>query len=491
VQFVAGTALAPSITWVGDTNTGLWSSGDGSVGVSSNGVNELTVDSTGITVPNGSVKMATESTVASAATCDIGAVASNSMVVTGTAAITSFGTTYAGPKFLRFAAALTLSHSANLVLPGAAAITTSAGDCVVVMPKATAGVPDGWVVVSYQYATYTGYRALLDVYSKAESDASATTIVNTAVAASVNSVGGLRNVVMNGNMSISQEFGTASTTITAGAALKYVVDGWYAACTGANVTVQQVFTNNKASLVVTGAASNTGVTLGHRIESADSYSMAGLFATLSLLVSSSTLTTVNWGLYYANSKDAFGTIATPTRTAIQTGSFTGITSSAALKSAITSAALSTSAHTGLEIVISCGALLGTQTLTITDVQLEKGSVASPVFENLSFDRQRQRARRRLREVVSSTGFASSTTQAVIQIDHEGMFAAPTPTATAALTFSSSTNTPVTQSAANVSIVSSTANGGRYLFANFTGLGAGGAFDLGTTGGKLLLSAPIP
>lgn len=211
-------------------------------------------------------------------------------------------------------------------------------------------------------------RAALDVPSKAET--------TQAIASS-------GNVLLNGDFSISQEFGTSSTSITAGAALKYVVDGWYvAAPAGGNLTVQQVITDNKAKLVITGSAGNTGVILGSRVESADSYSMAGLFATLSLIVSSSSLTSVTWSLYYASTKDSFGTIAAPTRNLIDTGTLSGITSTEALKSAITSAALSASAHTGLELVITTGALLDTQTLTVVAAKLEKGAVGSPVFEQV-------------------------------------------------------------------------------------------------------------
>lgn len=223
-------------------------------------------------------------------------------------------------------------------------------------------------------ANLTDSRAALDVYSTSDA--------NTAIAASSASVGGIRNRIINGAMRISQEFGTTSTTITAGAALKWVTDGFYVACTGANVTAQQVITNNHARLVITGAAANTGVIIGTRMESADTEDMAGFFATISLLIQSSTLTTVNYGLYYANSKDTFGSIASPNRTTIQTGSLTGITSTEQLKSVITSAALDAGAHTGLELVITTGALLGSQTLTITNVQLEKGSIANPSFENL-------------------------------------------------------------------------------------------------------------
>lgn len=329
--------------------------------------------------------------------------------------------------------------------------------------------------------------AVLTAVSQAAA-AAAMDVPTNAQAAAIN---GLRNVVMNGNKAISQEFGTAVTIITAGAALKYVVDGWYAACVGANVTVQQVITNNKASLVVTGLAANTGVTLGHRIESADSYSMAGLFATLSLLVSSSTLTTVNWGFYYANSKDAFGTIAVPTRTPIQTGSFTGITSTAALKSAITSAALAAGAHTGLEIVISCGALLGAQTLTITDVQLEKGSIANPVFENLEAPRQLARCVRRLRRVTDGCGAFVSTTIVNLSLSHYGMRAAPTPSLTAAAVITDGLNADYTQSASNVIVLSTDANGGRYQFSNFTGATTGRVAIFLPIGGALLLRAEIP
>ena len=51
------------------------------------------------------------------------------MQVTGTATITSLGTGFNGCKReVRFSGACTLTHSANLVLPGAANIVTAAGD---------------------------------------------------------------------------------------------------------------------------------------------------------------------------------------------------------------------------------------------------------------------------------------------------------------------------------------------------------------------------
>lgn len=91
--------------------------------------------------------------IASAATTDIGAQNTNFLRVTGTTTITSFGTSYNGPRFLRFAGAVLLTYnSSTLLLPGAANITTAAGDVAIVVPKATAGTADGWQVVGFQRA---------------------------------------------------------------------------------------------------------------------------------------------------------------------------------------------------------------------------------------------------------------------------------------------------------------------------------------------------
>lgn len=86
--------------------------------------------------------------LASAATTDIGAQLTTVLNITGTTTITSFGTNYNGPRFVRFAGALTLTHGAALVLPGAANITTAAGDAAIVVPLGTPA--SGWRVVAYQ-----------------------------------------------------------------------------------------------------------------------------------------------------------------------------------------------------------------------------------------------------------------------------------------------------------------------------------------------------
>lgn len=95
---------------------------------------------------------ALEASLASAATCDIGAANSLIVQITGTTGITSFGTTYSGPRIVRFAAALTLTHSATLVLPGAANITVAAGDFLIAVPNGNPA--SGWRVTAYQSAQF-------------------------------------------------------------------------------------------------------------------------------------------------------------------------------------------------------------------------------------------------------------------------------------------------------------------------------------------------
>jgi len=96
-------------------------------------------------------------TLASASTVDIGGADSYAVEITGTTAITSFGTNYSGPRHVRFTGALTLTHNASLLnLPGAASITTAAGDTLIATPNSTG---NGWNVTTYQRASALPFLA--------------------------------------------------------------------------------------------------------------------------------------------------------------------------------------------------------------------------------------------------------------------------------------------------------------------------------------------
>jgi hypothetical protein len=88
--------------------------------------------------------------IASAGTTDIGLQNTNFLRVTGNTTITSFGTNYRGPRFLVFEQNITLTNSSTLVLPGGANLAVTAGDALIVIPGATLGTADKWVVVAYR-----------------------------------------------------------------------------------------------------------------------------------------------------------------------------------------------------------------------------------------------------------------------------------------------------------------------------------------------------
>jgi hypothetical protein len=212
---------------------------------------------------------------------------------------------------------------------------------------------------------------------------------NTGTAATLSSINGgalagNRNQIINGAMAVDQRNAGAAQTITAGAALAYTVDRWYGYCTGANVTGQRV-QGASAGLFryrFTGAASVSAIGFGQRIEQLNSADLAGTTATLSVDLANSVLTTVTWTAFYANTADAFGTLASPTRTQIATGTFT-VNSTVSRYS--TQISIPSAATTGVEILFTVGAQTSGN-WTIGNVQLEPGAVATP-FERRSFGQE--------------------------------------------------------------------------------------------------------
>ena len=91
--------------------------------------------------------------VASAATCDIGAAATDRVRITGTVTITSLGTSASRLRFVHFSGALTLTHDGtSLILPGAANITTAAGDSAIFSSDASGN----WRCLIWQDVTGRG-----------------------------------------------------------------------------------------------------------------------------------------------------------------------------------------------------------------------------------------------------------------------------------------------------------------------------------------------
>ena len=189
---------------------------------------------------------------------------------------------------------------------------------------------------------------------------------------------GYKNRLINGQMQVAQR--ATSATVTAGTTVPTAstgypcVDRFFVYSVGANVTAAQVAGSGaiKNNLQITGAASVTSIGVGQRIEQLNSYDLAGSTATLSVNISNSLLTTVTWTASYATTANTFGTIGTPTKTQIATGTFT-VTST--LTNYSTQISVPAAATTGIEILFTVGAQIS-GTWVIGNAQLEKSSIAT-------------------------------------------------------------------------------------------------------------------
>lgn len=198
----------------------------------------------------------------------------------------------------------------------------------------------------------------------------------------------LRNRIINGNMYIAQR--ATSATVTAGTGVPTsstgypCVDRFFVYSTGANVTAAQVSGSgsNRNLLQITGAASVTAVGIGQRIEAFNSFDLAGKTCTLSVDIANSLLTTVIWTASYASTSDTFGTIGTPTKTQIATGTFTV---SGTLTRYSVNISVPAAATTGIEILLTVGAQTS-GTWQVGNIQFEEGSAATP-FERRQFTQE--------------------------------------------------------------------------------------------------------
>lgn len=225
-------------------------------------------------------------------------------------------------------------------------------------------------------AALSATAASTSATNAANSATAAATSASNAAATLANIPG--RNKLINGRMDVDQRNGGSAQTIIAAAALAYTVDRWYAYCTGANVTGQRVAGTapNRFNYRFTGAASVTKIGFAQRIEAASCQDLAGQTATLSVDLANSLLTTVTWTAWRANTDDTFGTLASPTRTQIATGTFTV---NSTLTRYSTQISVPSAATTGIEVEFSVGAQTS-GTFTVGRAQLEIGAVATP-FEH--------------------------------------------------------------------------------------------------------------
>jgi len=186
-----------------------------------------------------------------------------------------------------------------------------------------------------------------------------------------------KNKVINGAMRIDQRNNGGAQTITAGNFYTYCVDRFFAYCAGDNVTGQRLTSTTGTNLCFyrfVGGASTTAIEFGTRLEASEIQDLSGSTATMSVNLSSSSLTQVNWAAYYPlTTIDTYGSRSAPTKIQFASGVF-NITSTNALYTAQLSIPI---ANRGIEIIFSVGALNNSNNWIITNLQLEAGPVASP------------------------------------------------------------------------------------------------------------------
>lgn len=141
------------------SQTTVWFSSNANAAVTfSAGTGEIFVDAPSRLFDELNLK---EITVASATTCDIGAVQAGKILISGTTTITGLGTTIDKRRFVRFSGILTLTHNAtSLILPGGANIVTAAGDTGIFMSDSSGN----WRCYAFQRANRYTFKDDLSIH---------------------------------------------------------------------------------------------------------------------------------------------------------------------------------------------------------------------------------------------------------------------------------------------------------------------------------------
>lgn len=158
--------------------------------------------------------------LASAATVDIGGQGVTSIEVTGNTDISSFGTNYAGPIFVRFLGSLTLKYNAvTMSIPGGTDAAISPGDIVVASGNLNS---NGWNILVLSQTSFAKSGDNNDI-DRLLSLVEVPTVIAAAIAAGASSIPTVRQTVLSGPVDTNgfSSFGgsTGGTTVTASGTL--------------------------------------------------------------------------------------------------------------------------------------------------------------------------------------------------------------------------------------------------------------------------------
>ena len=264
----------------------------------------------------------------------------------------------------------------------------------------------------------TGTTAITQTSTDNSNKLATTAFVQTALGGSTTAAPAYKNRIINGDMRIDQR--TATTTVTS--TPSYVLmDRWYSAATGANLTISQATNpgqNFQYALQLAGNTSNTGFRVCQEIEAANIYDLAGSSTcTVSCYAASNSLTSLTMTVYTATG----GTDTWTSRSAVSVKTWT---ISPTLTQYTYTFAFSSDTN-GVSIEFTGGALTSGNTFTLTGVQLESGSNAT-TFERTPISQEYLQCQRYFYQIggVASSILADQYTTTANAV--ELTFSYPTP-----------------------------------------------------------------
>lgn len=297
---------------------------------------------------------------------------------------------------------------------------------------------------------------------------------------------GLRNRLINGSFEVWQR---GALPAVGG----FVADRWFAHVAGAPYTAQRyVFTSGYAieatgcsvALELTGAAGNTGATLGHRVESVNVRDVAGKIVTLSVWVYSTDIRVVSLVV------DRCGGVHDVWSMAFQMG----LASAQLVAHKWTRVTVSFNADdlclTGLQAMIYCGAIGTGQKVYLTGCQLEVSPVPTE-FEVRPYALELAMCRRYYQRVRGGVAAVVNSGSVLLAGEFgEPMRVAPSMSLSDRLAITNN-SVDVFQSAVGSPALYASSRGWHGVITNFSGLVAGAAYvHHSVTGGDIVAVAEL-
>ena len=199
-------------------------------------------------------------------------------------------------------------------------------------------------------------------------------------------VNGFKNRIINGDFRIDQRNNGAvknNSSPNTALATTFGADRWLVSeqisGTGYSQRASDGTGIDKYYLSISRPSGLNALIIAQRIEAINSYDLAGKQVTLSFRAAIlGGYTSLSWKASYANTTDSFGAFSSPTKTQIATGN---VTVGSSFNSYSATFTVPSAATTGIEISFyNTNTSIDATTLTLSNVQLELGSVATP-FEN--------------------------------------------------------------------------------------------------------------